>query len=280
MIYKKLNQKEIIDPIEKVVLSYKNYEFHDIKTSDFKIDEYTINYDMTKESSVVKVNDESISAYLIDDILHIMTSSNIDYKYPDLGEIDRLMFYKYCNCKNDCYRLVLLTEEGTLYYLNLNENIDFESPDIFKKLESEYKFTNIGYVENVNIDSTCGINSLVAITNDNAIYFDDSLNEFKQDYYSFIKLNDSTLYVYPNGGIKLSDLEGINIPIKVSEVYTNDSYLLVGRDSYLYKLDIDGKYKKIMNKKITKIGYNGKDKIIVIFNDASAKSFSVNDMLK
>ena len=277
--YKNINKKENIDPIDKAMLSYKNYEFHDIKQNDFKMNKYEVNYDMTKESSVVKVGNLSISAYLVDDILHIMTSSNIDYKYPDLGEIDRLMFYKYCNCENDCYRLVLLTEEGTIYYLNLDEDIDFEKTDIFKKIESNYIFTNIGYANNINIDNSCGVNSLVTKTDNLEIYFDDSLNEFKQDYYSFIKLNDTTLYIYPDGSIKLFNQEEIDVPIKISEVYISDIYLLVGKDKYLYELKLNGEYKKIMNKKISKIGYNN-DKIIVIFEDATAKRFDIKNMLK
>ena len=277
--YKNINKKENIDPIDKAMLSYKNYEFHDIKQNDFKMNKYEVNYDMTKESSVVKVGNLSISAYLVDDILHIRTSSNIVYKYPDLGEIDRLMFYKYCNCENDCYRLVLLTEEGTIYYLNLDEDIDFEKTDIFKKIESNYIFTNIGYANNINIDNSCGVNSLVTKTDNLEIYFDDSLNEFKQDYYSFIKLNDTTLYIYPDGSIKLFNQEEIDVPIKISEVYISDIYLLVGKDKYLYELKLNGEYKKIMNKKISKIGYNN-DKIIVIFEDATAKRFDIKNMLK
>lgn len=277
--YITVNKKENIDPIDKAIASYKNYDFHDINQNGFKTIKYDVNYDMTKESSAIKINDLSISAYLVDDILHIMTSSNIDYKYPDLGEIDRLMFYKYCNCKNDCYRLVLLTEEGTLYYLDLYDNVDFENPDIFKKLDTNYKFVNIGYANNINIDNSCGVNSLVAITNDKEIYFDDSLNEFKQDYYSFIKLNDTILYVYSSGSVKLYNQEEIDIPIKISEVYASYAYILVGRDKYLYELDFDGKYRKLMNKKISKIGYK-KDKIIIIFDDATAKRFDITDMLK
>ena len=279
--YKELTKKNNVDPIENAVASYKNYKFHDLKISDdlFKIDDLKVSYDMTKESSAVKINDISISAYLIDDIVHIMVK-DVDYKYPDLGEIDRLMFYKYCNCNNECYRLVVLTEEGTMYYVDLSNSIDYNDPSIFKKIESVFKFKNIGYTNDLLIDNECGVNGLVAITDDDKeIIFDNAVHVFNQAYYTYLKLKDNILYVFPGGFVSLN---GFNMTTnKFIEIYTSfNSFYLVGTDSKLYELDLNNNLIKLSDKTITKIGYNKKDEIIILFSDATAKKLRVSNVLK
>ena len=280
--YSLSSKKEEIDPIEQIELSYKNFEFKNLnekKDNLFKLDEYKINYDMSKESTVVKINNNSISAYLIDDILHIMTSSNIDYKYPDLGEINRLMFYKWCNCNRSCYKLIILTEAGDIYYIDLSDDINFDDPTIFKKLESNLKFKNIGYVNNLKIDDTCGINGLGLLCDNNeTVIYDNEFNIFKQEYFDYLKLNDHILYVYPTGIISLDNYEKhIN---SFSHIYvSNDLFYLVGIDSYLYKLELDNTLTKVSNKKISKIGYDKKNTIIVIYSDATAKKINISGIL-
>ncbi len=278
--YLKINQKEMIDPIENVTLSYKNYKFHEINKNNlvFKPKELKVKYDMTKESSVIKMDGKSISAYLIDDYLHIMVD-DIDYKYPDLGEIDRLMFSKWCDCNTDCYRLFILTDEGEVLYINLNNSIDFENPDIFNKFESTLKYKNIGYVDNLNIDSECGINGIALIDESGSeTIYDNNLNRYEQTYYTFIKNNNHTLYIYPDGYVSLDTNDKSKSRFK--EILVSDKeYYLIGVDYYLYSLDYNNQLNKKSNKKIVKIGRNKND-AIVVFEDATAIKLSVKSMLK
>ena len=278
--YNRFINKNELSPIDKVIMSYKSYKFRDLENDDnlFELKKYTVKYDMTKESSVIKLNDKSISAYLIDDILHIMMD-DIDYKYPDLGEVDRLMFYKWCNCNNNCYKLIILTEEGKVYYLDLNDSIDFEDPSVFKLLESDMSYKNIGYVENLNIDSDCNINGLVLTDEyDNEIIYDNNLEIFEQSYYTFLKNDDHILYVYPEGYISLDNHNKIDLRFKEIMV-SNESFYLIGVDSKLYVIDYNNNLKKKSNKVVSKIGSN-KGESIIIYSDATAIKINVKSVLK
>ena len=278
--YRNLNKKEKVNPIDNVMSSYKNYKFHNIEKNDlFKLKDLVIKYDMTKESSVIKYNDKSISAYLIDDYLHLMVN-DIDYKYPDIGEVDRLMFYKYCSCNEECYRLVILTEEGNIYYLEFSDDINFEDPNIFKKIESDYIYKNIGYVNDLNVNSKCGVNGLVLVDDaDNTHIYDNKLNIYEQTYSTFLKNNDHILYIYPDGIINLDSFDKINN--RFSEIYTIDNaFYLVSVDSKIYKLTLDNNLSLVSNKTISKIGIYNKNTIIIIFNDATAKKINVNSVFR
>ena len=286
--YNALNNKGKTNPIDEITSAYKNYDFYDIKNYDgdiFKLENPVVNYSNTKNSLVIKTNNDTLSVYLIDDLLHIMTLNNVDYKYDTIGEVERMMSYNYCECK-ECIRLVILNSEGNLYYLDVDENINYNNKNIFKKVESDNYYVNIGYIENLNVNDECGVNGLASVTNDNnLVIYDNNMNEFKQDYYSFISNSASTLYIYPDGSLLLNkdDVE-YNLNIKASNIFVSDDfYYAISIDGYLYQIDLNGNSKKVNSNKIVKIGIHKKDdkidKLIVIYNNASAKNYNVQDIL-
>ena len=283
------NKENKVDPIEEIVTSYKNYEIHDIKTYKknsikFEILEDIINYDMTSETLQIELNDnELFTVRLIDDILHIVYK-DIDHKYQVVGEVDRVMKFKSCNCDETCIKILILTEEGKVYYIDLYDSLDkLDDENIIKQVDINFTFTNMGYVNNLLIPNTCGANGVALVTYDNQIMMlDDELNYFKQDYYTYIGNEEEALYVYPDGTIKiknndiLQDIEDIN----VTEAFkSSDKYYVVDNSGYLYEISATNK-KKISDTKVVKIGYRTReetiDSAIVIFEDASAKTYKVD----
>ena len=282
VFFNKKKEVKNSSPIDDLVTTYSNYTFKDISnTIDMTIPEYEIKYDLTNERLSGTLNDMTIVAYLIDDYLHIMIN-DIDYNFSYLGEVDRIMMYKYCNCNDDCIKIVALTEEGTIYALDIpkymSEHVTFEP------IASSIKFTNIGYVGELNYPDICGINGLAATNSEKTVIFNDKLEVFNQDYYSYIGNQERTLYVYPDGSIKLYDNDVFNniddIKIKEAFLGSDDLYYVIGTDDYLYKIE-NYEAKKINNTKVVKIGARTKDdavlSIIVIFEDATAKKFDLNE---
>ncbi len=283
--YKALNNKGKTNPIDKITSAYKNYDFYDIKNYDgdiFKLENPVVNYSNTKNSLVIKTNNDTLSVYLIDDLLHIMTSNGVDYKYEVIGEVERIMSYNYCGCK-ECTRLVVLNSKGNIYYLDVDENIDYNNKNLFKKVESDNYYVNIGYIENLNVNDECGVNGLASVTNDNdLVIYDNYMHEFKQDYYDFISNSNSSIYIYQDGSLRLNENK---LDIKASNIFvSNDFYYAISNDGYLYEINLnDDIIKKVNSNRVVKMGIHKKDnkidKLIVVYSNASAKSYAIQNIL-
>lgn len=282
-------KKDKIDPIDEIISSYKNYEFHDIKTYQkgediFNITEDIINYDKTSETLQIELdNNELFTVRLIDDILHIVYK-DIDYKYEKIGEIDRLMNFKSCNCNDLCIKIIALNEEGKVYYIDLYDSLDkLDDENLFKLIDIDFTFTNVGYINNLLKPNTCGENGIALTTYDNqTIILDSQLNYFNQDYYTYIGDENQALYVYPDGTIKIyiDDIAKEIDDINVTEAFKSDeNYYVVDNNGYLYEID-NMNIKKISNSKVVKIGYRTReenvDSAIIIYEDASAKTYKVD----
>ena len=288
VIFKNNFTKEKTDPIEDIMTLYNNYTFHDIKTNTkngniFQIEENEVNYDLTGDTLKIELSDNSILVVrLIESILHIVYN-NIDYTYTNLGKVDKIMRYDGCNCDTKCTKVIALTKEGTLYYIDLDNDLsNLSDKNLFKQIDSEYLFSNIGYTNNLLIPNACGINGIVATTGESNIILDNNFLVFNQDYYSFIGDEDKALYIYPDGSIKIYN-NGVmsDIDLKITEAFLSEGvYYVIDINGYLYKIE-DEKVSIISNQKIIKIGYKEKDDVttgaILIYEDATAKVYTVDE---
>ena len=156
--------------------------------------------------------------------------------------------------------------------------------NIFKLIDLDYNFNNIGYINNLLVPNACGINGLALTTDENeTIVLDDNLNYFNQDYYTFIGNDEYALYVYPSGSIKIykenefNTIKNINV---IEAFMSDDKYYVVDNNRYLYQIDSTLKPKKMNQSKVLKIGYRTKNDVIdgaiIIFDDATARTFKVN----
>ena len=277
LTYKNISKKE--DNVN-VLDSYTDYKFHTIsnyKKDLFKIDEYEIDTSLNTESLDITINDNTINMFLLDDYIHIM-SEGIDYKYENLGEIQSMMKFKTCNCNDYCIKIIILTEDGTLYYLNPEDISNLNDVNIFKKIEITNKINNIGFISNLNVLSSCGENALALITDEKNIILNGNLEEVQIDYYTYIGNEEKALYIYPDGSIKLYDGEYHDFDIKIEEAFVSKNiYYLVDSNKYLYKLE-NNELTKTSSKKVSKIGYRIKDdgtvdRALIVYEDDFIKQY-------
>ena len=276
LTYKNISKKDN----DNVLDSYTDYKFHTIsnyKKDLFKIDEYEIDTSLNTESLDITINDNTINMFLLDDYIHIM-SEGIDYKYENLGEIQSMMKFKTCNCNDDCIKIIILTEDGTLYYLNPEDISNLNDVNIFKKIEITNKINNIGFISNLNVLSSCGENALALITDEKNIILNGNLEEVQIDYYTYIGNEEKALYIYPDGSIKLYDGEYHDFDIKIEEAFVSKNiYYLVDSNKYLYKLE-NNELTKTSSKKVSKIGYRIKDdgtvdRALIVYEDDFIKQY-------
>lgn len=278
VIFIENNKKEKISDIEQIIKSYPNFTFENINyDNNFIQTSYQIRYTYSNTNVKMNINGQNLIVSVVNGQLHFLYN-NIDHINNEITDAIKIMEYKSCNCNEECKYIVILTNSGYVYYANIYNSINDLDNISLTKLDVNELVLDLGYVDNLDKISECGVNGIGLKTKIDEIIIDDEFKNFIQEYYRSI----GSLYIYTDGLMKDKDLNNLNQKI-ILIFMIDDSYYFIAKNGILYTMDSNLLKKQLSEKKVVKIGYREKNdilEIILIFEDATAKKFEIkNDLI-
>lgn len=293
------------DKYEEIKEEYSDYDFFDIETYDEETNGQTkygkkewITYATEDEFSFDGCGEMNLGKYnfKIENGIMIITDGNDnEYALEKIKDIKNSMIY-YDGMSCTSATLVILTNEGKIYYHNLVGTDIFVPSSLEEKLklvESDYIFDEIGVSKYMALGHRLGAHTQdgksVTINYD---YVSASASEpYDENIYDYIiRAGISTLIITLDGTMYFEENNYIvdeeNNKIYVNYAMDADKYYIVDRQGYLYTLDDNGQTniaKKYSTNKVVSIGKvkergNKASTIIVLEDEEVIELYSVNDI--
>lgn len=163
------------------------------------------------------------------------------------------------------YAIVALDSKGIIYYY-VNNNSEVSINDIlenFKRYKAISTVKRIGYYTlNNSVDKEAGY-ELIYVDKDNNVRRLNSKNDFfyKDLYYTYLENNGEYIIINEDGRMHMfNDTSFLNIngnAVYYAGSFNKDNYIyIIGKDLYLYKIDITTKQITRENNKINRMGYH------------------------